>query len=262
MVPTRTSLEILRLARPAAHLGYLFRAIRPLMVPGVRTAELDTYCRQFLAERQMHPVHHGYRGFPAAACISINAVAAHGLPGNVALHDGDVVTIDVGAGYAGWTADSAWTYTVGRVGTDQRRVLRGAWRSCLAGVRACRAGKRIGDVGAAVQRAAREHGCNVISEFTGHGIGHVVHEAPAVPHVGRAGTGTRIVPGMVLNIEPVVSLGSTEVEVLEDGWSYATRDGSLTAQFELTVAVFAGRTRILTLPELDTDDDYDLPPFY
>ncbi len=261
MVPLKTSLEILRLAKPAGYLGYLFRALRPMVVPGVRTSELDAFCRSYLAERRMQPVHHGYRGFPAAACVSVNSVAAHGLPGDTELHNGDVVTVDVGAGYAGWTADSAWTYTVGQVGAEQRRLLRAAWRACLAGVHACRAGKRIGDVGAAVQHATREHGCNVISEFTGHGIGHVVHEAPAVPHVGRSGTGARIVPGMVLNIEPVVTLGGTEVEVLGDGWSYATRDGSLTAQFELTVAVFAARTRILTLPDLDTEQDSDLPPF-
>lgn len=263
-MPVKTSLEIVRLAKPASYLGFLFRELQRLVLPGVTTAELNRFCELFLAERRMHPTHHGYRGFPAASCISVNAVAAHGLPGNYCLRTGDVVTVDVGAGYAGWKADAAWTYVVGTPGPDQRRLLRAAWRSCLAGIHACRPGRRVGDVGAAIQRAAAEFGCSVVAEFIGHGIGRTVHEAPAVPNVGRNGTGTPIVAGMVLNIEPVVALGGPDVMLLGDGWSYATRDGSPTAQYEHTVAVFAARTRVLTLPALDDEDHRiaDFPPFY
>lgn len=234
------------------------------MVAGVKTAEIDRYCELFLADRRMRATHHGYRGFPASACISVNAVAAHGLPGAYRLQDGDVVTVDVGAGYAGWKADAAWTYAVGTPGPELRRLLRAAWNSCLAGVRACRPGRRVGDVGAAVQRTAAQYGCTVVAEFIGHGIGRAVHEPPAVPNVGRDGGGEEIVPGMVLNIEPVVSLGRPDVKLLPDGWSYATCDGSPTAQYEHTVAVFAARNRVLTLPGLDDQDAaaIDFPPFY
>ena len=260
----KTSLEIVRLAKPASYLAYLFRELRPLMVSGVTTSEINRFCELFLTDRRMRATHHGYRGFPASACVSVNAVAAHGVPGSYRLQHGDVVTVDVGAGYAGWKADAAWTYVVGPPGPELRRLLRAAWNSCLAGVRACRPGSRVGDIGAAVQQTAAQYGCTVVAEFIGHGIGRAVHEPPAVPNVARSAAGEQIVPGMVLNIEPVVSLGRGEVTLLDDGWSYSTRDGSPTAQYEHTVAVFAGRNRVLTLPEFDHEDPLaiDFPPFY
>ncbi len=262
-MPVRTSLEIVRLAKPAAYLGYLFRELKPLMVPGVSSTEIDTFCRRFLSERRMEPILDGYRGFPAAACVSVNSVAVHGLPGTRVLENGDVVTVDVGAGYAGWKADAAWTYAVGTPTADGRRLIRAAWRSCCAGMRASRPGNRVGDIGAAVQTAAAGLGCSVIPQFLGHGIGLDVHEPPAIPHVGTRRTGERLESGMVLNVEPVVTLGRPNVTLLEDGWSYVTSDGSWAAQYELTVALFSASTRVLTVPELDLCDPGldEWPPF-
>ncbi|TVR03796.1 MAG: type I methionyl aminopeptidase [Spirochaetaceae bacterium] len=262
-MPARTSLEIVRLAKPAAYLGYLFRELKHIMVPGVCSAEIDAFCRHFLSERRMEPILEGYRGFPAAVCVSVNSVAVHGIPGSRTLENGDVVTVDVGAGYAGWKADAAWTYAIGTPTADGRRLIRAAWRSCCAGMRACRPGSRVGDIGAAVQEAAISLGCSVVSQFLGHGIGREVHEPPAVPHVGTRGTGDRLQAGMVLNVEPVVTLGRPHVTLLDDGWSYVTSDGACAAQYELTVALFAASTRVLTVPELDLSDPGldDWPPF-
>jgi len=192
---------------------------------------------------------------------TVNNVAAHGLPGEHLLSEGDVITVDISADRAGWKADAAWTYAVGNLKAENRRLLRAAWRCTLAGARAAQPGARVGDVGAAIGREARRLGCTVVREFTGHGIGQALHEEPVIPHASAAGTGPQIVPGMVFNVEPVVTLGSGAVTQLEDGWSYVTADGSVSAQYEVTVAVREESMAILTLGRLGDDLDTNAPPY-
>ena len=246
-VPLKTRLEVERLRATAEALERVFADLSTVVKPGVTTVDLENVSRLALTRHGLEGVLEGYDGFPSVICASVNNVAAHGLPGQVPLQEGDLVTVDLSAQRDGWCADAAWTYGVGRLGTSARRLLRAAWKATLAGAAAARAGGRLGDIGAAATQEAGRAGCAVVREFTGHGIGTSLHESPAVPHVAEAGTGEPIVPGMVLNIEPVLTLGSGEVRRLDDGWSYVTADGSLAAQFEVTVAVRSDRTDILTL---------------
>ena len=246
-VPLKTRLETERLRLAAEALERVLADLATVIRPGVTTRDLDQVARLALARHGLEGVLEGYDGFPAAICASVNNVAAHGIPDARALAEGDVITVDVSAHRAGALADAAWTYGVGRIGTEQRRLLRAAWRSTLAGAAAARAGSRLGDVGAAIVREARRSGCSVVREFTGHGLGEKLHEPPVVPHVSEEGSGEPIVPGMVLNIEPVLTLGDGTVTRLDDGFSYVTGDGTLAAQFEVTVAVRSDRTDVLTL---------------
>ncbi|MFW5844269.1 MAG: type I methionyl aminopeptidase [Spirochaetota bacterium] len=258
----KTSVDILRLAKPAQLLAKLFRGLPSVIRPGITTKQIESFCVSFLEKNNAEVVQQGYRGFPGAVCTSVNNVAAHGIPSDQALDVGDILTVDVSAGIQEWKGDGAWTYVVTSETPDQRRLLRAAWRASLAGVAMCRPGRRIGDVGFAIAQAAKQFGCNVVSEFSGHGIGRSLHEPPSIPATGQAGTGDEIVAGMVLNIEPVVTLGSGRVQLLGDGWSYVTADGALTAQFEHTVAVHHERNEILTVPKELGGLPTDFPPYY
>jgi methionyl aminopeptidase len=260
-ITLKTRLEIDRLRLAAESLERVLAELSQIVGDGVTTADIEHVVRLALSRHGLEPVLHGYEGYPSVICASVNNVAVHGLPGDYTLREGDLVTIDVSADHSGWKADAAWTYGVGRVGKDQKRLIRGAWRATLAGANAARAGGRIGDIGAAIVAEARKHGCSVVPELIGHGIGAELHEGPPVPHVGEPGVGEAIVPGMVLNIEPVLTLGSGSVELLNDGWSYITGDGSLSAQYEVTVAVRSDRTDILTLGRIEGENDLRLPPY-
>jgi methionyl aminopeptidase len=246
-VPLKTRLEVERLRAAAEALERVLADLSTVIKPGVTTVDLEHVSRIALTRHGLEGVLEGYDGFPSVICASVNNVAAHGLPGPGVLEEGDLVTVDLSAQRDGWYADAAWTYGVGRLGTSQRRLLRAAWKATLAGAAAARAGGRLGDIGAAATREAGRAGCAVVREFTGHGLGEKLHEPPVVPHVSEEGSGEPIVPGMVLNIEPVLTLGEGRVTRLDDGFSYVTADGTLAAQFEVTVAVRSDRTDVLTL---------------
>lgn len=256
-IPLKTSADVSRVRVSARLLGRILSDLSKLVVEGKSVADIAAYCETRLSKAGAEASQRRM-GFPAAACVSVNNVAAHGIPGPRHLEAGDLVTVDISTRLQGWAADAAWTYLVGSGSADALRVLRAAWSTTKAGVAACRAGRRLGDVGAVIEHTAARHGCSVVREFTGHGIGEKLHEAPAVPNTGTPHTGTPIVPGMVLTIEPVVSLGTGEVTRLDDGWTYVSRDGALTAQFEQTVAVFSDRTEVLTFDRLL---DTDVPPY-
>ncbi len=231
-----------------------------MIAPGRTTAELEQECGRLLDRHNALSPASETGGFPGSVCVSVNSVAAHGIPGPYRLADGDILTLDVTARIDGWYADGAWSYVVGEGRPETMRLLSAAWQCSRAGVQAVRAGGRLGDVGAAIQATAKRLGCHVLGEFAGHGIGREMHEAPTVFHVGEKGTGLPLVPGLVLTIEPIVSLSDTETKLLADGWTYETADGSPTAQFEHTVAVFSRRTENLTLPE--SERYVDFPPFF
>lgn len=256
----KTSVDVARIRRACRVAEKCLRYLAPCVRTGVTTAELDHLAARFLEENSAGSALRGYRGFPGTICTSVNNVAAHGIPTNRELEKGDVLSLDITASVNGWHGDAAWTFLVGEAGPDGRRVLRAAWQASLAGIRAAVAGSRLGDVGAAIQEAARRQGCSVIEDYVGHGIGRAMHEDPMIPNFGSPDTGLRILPGMVFTIEPMLTLGSGDVHVSSDGWTLVTRDGSLSAQFEHTVAVFRDYTEVLTFSRGTPLDFPDLPP--
>ena len=257
----KTALEMERLRVAAEALERVFADLATVIKPGITTKDIENVAELALSRHGLDGILVGYRGYPSLVCTSVNNVAAHGLPGQYVLSEGDVVTVDIGADRGGWKADAAWTYAAGRLKAENRRLLRAAWRCTIAGARAAQPGARLGDIGAAIGREARLLGCAVVREFTGHGIGRALHEEPIILHESAAGTGPEIVPGMVFNVEPVVTLGSGAVTPLDDGWAYITSDGSVSAQYEVTVAVRESSGAILTLGRLGDDLANTGPPY-
>ena len=215
---------------------------------GISTFELDTVIREAIEKRGAKPSFLGYGGFPASACISINDEVIHGIPSKKRfLEEGDIVKIDVGAYYKGFHGDSARTIAVGRASEEALRLIETTRQSFFDGVAAVKIGNRMGDVGNAVQTCVEAQGFSVVRRYIGHGIGRELHEQPDVPNFGTAGRGTRLCAGMVLAIEPMVNVGSEEVYEMPDGWTVKTRDGSLSAHYENTVALTSDGVVITTL---------------
>ncbi|MBN1697816.1 MAG: type I methionyl aminopeptidase [Spirochaetales bacterium] len=261
-IPLKTSVDVARIRRSCRIVEKVLRNLAVYVRKGTTTAELDTLAEQMIKKNGGHPALKDYNGFPASICTSVNHVAAHGLPSDYALDDGDIVTIDTTISIDGWYGDGAWTFCVGALRPDTKRVIRAAWQSSLAGIMAIRPGGYIGDIGFSIQAIALKHGCSIVQEYVGHGIGQKMHEDPRIPNIGAKGTGMRIVPGMVFTIEPLISIGNPEVTITEDGWSIVTCDNSLTAQFEHTVAVFRDRIEILTLSVGNMKENVDYPPYF
>jgi methionyl aminopeptidase len=230
--------------------------------PGETSANLERIAVRFIEEAGGVPALKGYRGFPASICASPNNVTAHGVPDDYPLQEGDLLTLDVSVEVEGWYGDAAWTYVVGEADKERTTLIQAAWRACIAGLVSARAGGHIGDVGHAVSAIAARHGFSVVTEYVGHGIGQAMHEEPRIPHVGIRGGGPRIIAGMVFTVEPVLTTGGSDVKVMEDGWTVVTADGSLSAQFEHTVAVYKEGLEILTLSETPLKDCLDEPPYF
>jgi methionyl aminopeptidase len=216
--------------------------------PGVTTADLDAVAREVIDRRGARSNFLNYHGFPAVICTSPNDVIVHGIPGDYRLEEGDILSIDAGAIIEGWHADAAVTIPIGEVDREAQRLLDVTRSSLEAAIRETVAGNHLGDVGSAVASVATEAGFTVVREYVGHGIGTAMHEEPPVPNYGQPGRGGRIKEGYVLAIEPMVNQGKPDTETLEDGWTVVTRDGSLSAHFEHTVAVTADGPVVLTLP--------------
>ncbi|HEX6738914.1 MAG TPA: type I methionyl aminopeptidase, partial [Vicinamibacteria bacterium] len=195
--------------------------------PGVTTRELDRIARERIEKAGARPAFLGYRGYPATLCISINEQVVHGIPGSRKLKDGDLVSMDLGCVVGGFYGDSARTVGVGRVSPDAARLMKVTEEALHAGIAMVRPGKRVGDIGHAVQQHVEAYGFSVVREFVGHGIGQRMHEEPQVPNYGEPGRGPRLAEGMVLAIEPMVNAGKPAVKVLADGWTAVTRDSSL-----------------------------------
>lgn len=228
-------------------------ALAERIVPGVSTLELDQFAEDFLRAQGATPSFKGYQPrfsetpFPGSICVAIDDVVCHGIPSERRLEEGEIITIDIGARYEGYHGDRAWTYAVGKVSDDARRLMEVCERSLLAGIEQARPGNRLGDIGHAVQRYAEGHGMGVVRELTGHGIGQRLHEEPwAVPHLGPPGVGLRLRAGVTLTIEPMITLGDWATTIDPDGWTVRTQDGSLCAQYEHTIAVTDDGPIILT----------------
>ena len=215
---------------------------------GVTTAEIDRIIRKYIESQGAKPSFLGYGGFPAGACISVNETVIHGIPDKRVLKAGDIVSIDVGAYYGGYHGDNAATFAVGDISPQAQALLDATRESLYEGIAAAKAGGRVGDIGAAVQRYVEMRGYSVVRQFVGHGVGTNLHEDPSVPNFGTPGRGPRLVPGMTIAIEPMVNVGGSEVEILRDGWTTVTKDGSLSAHFEHTIAITTDGPVILTTP--------------
>ena len=214
--------------------------------PGVTTGELDRIAEDYILSQGGVPTSKGYRGFPAAICISPNDMIVHGIPGSYRVADGDLVTIDVGVTLNGYVADTAYTFAVGDVSDDAAKLLAVGQAALAAGIEHAQVGNRVGDISAAIQRVVEENGLSVVRALVGHGVGKAYHEDPQIPNYGTPGRGARLSPGMTLAIEPMITAGTGDVFVADDGWSISTADDSLAAHFEHTVAITADEPRILT----------------
>lgn len=235
---TRAAAQVV--ARALREMG---RAVRP----GLTTAELDRLAETVIRDCGARPAFKGYRGFPASICPSINEEVVHGMPGERALKDGDIIGIDVGAELNGWYGDAAMTFAVGAVSDEASRLMRVTEDSLMLGIAQARAGNRVGDISHAVQSYVEQNGFSVVRDLVGHGIGREMHEEPAIPNYGPPGKGPRLVVGHVLAIEPMVNAGGHAVITRPDGWTVATKDGRLSAHFEHTVAVGPEGPEILSV---------------
>jgi methionyl aminopeptidase len=248
MVTIKRPAEIAKMREAGAILVEVLEALERELRPGITTGDLDRLAEQLIAERGAISSFKGYRGFPASICASINEEVVHGIPSpRRTIRDGDIVSLDVGCIVDGWHADCARTWAVGSVPDEVGRLIDATRRGIEAGIAAAVAGNRVGDVGAAIEAVAARHRYGVVRPFVGHGIGRAMHEEPQVPNYGRPGTGLRLEAGMCLAIEPMFTLGGDEVDVLADGWTVVTRDRSLSAHFENTVAVRDGPPEVLTV---------------
>ena len=217
-----------------------------MVAPGVTTADLDAAAEAKVRAAGAEPAFKGYRGYPATLCASVNEQVVHGIPSKRSLNEGDIVSLDMGVKLNGFFGDSAVTVGVGRVSDDVARLLRITQEALERGIAQVRVGGRISDIGHAIQQHVEAHGFSVVREFVGHGIGAALHEEPQIANYGEPGRGPRLAEGMVLAIEPMVNMGRAGVKVLSDGWTAVTRDGSLSAHFEHTVAVTKDGPLVLT----------------
>ena len=231
--------------------GEVLTALAAAVEPGVSTQDLDAIAERMIVDAGATPAFKGYHGYPATICSSINEEVIHGIPSRQrALQEGDIISIDVGASLDGYYGDSAITVPVGRISDEAAMLLRVTEDALYKAIDVVKPGGRVSDIGHAVQQHVEAHGFSVVREFVGHGIGQRMHEEPQVPNYGEAGRGPRLAEGMVLAIEPMVNAGKPAVKVLGDGWTAVTKDRSLSAHFEHTVAVTADGAWILTAREV------------
>jgi methionyl aminopeptidase len=250
-IPVKSRREIELMRRSGQHVAEVLLELRELVRPGITTAELDRYAEEAIARRGVVSSFKGYdpRGlpaYPAVLCVSVNEEIVHGIPGERVLEEGDVVGVDFGVSLQGYHGDSAVTVGVGDVDPEDKRLIETTADALRCGAEMMVPGNRLSDIGHAVQERVEREGYSVIRVFAGHGIGREMHEPPWVPNFGRPGRGPRLLPGMVLAIEPMVSAGKPEVTVLEDEWTAVTADGSMSAHFEHTILITEDGPEFLT----------------
>jgi methionyl aminopeptidase len=246
MIIRKSAREIEKIAAAGTLVAETIAHVGSLITPGVTTGELDEAAGRFIREQGGIPTSEGYKGYPAAICISPNDVVVHGIPGGYEVADGDLVTIDVGATLGGYIADSAYTFGVGEIDDEAQRLLDVAQEALDAGIAQARMGNHVEDISHAIQTVVEDGGFSVVRSLVGHGVGRHYHEDPHIPNFGEPGRGPRLEEGMVLAVEPMVTAGRHTVRVGEDGWAIYSQDNSLAAHFEFTIAVTAEGPRILT----------------
>ena len=252
MIQLKNSTQISAMIEAGRITGEALLVAREHVREGISTKELDTLIRRHIEKCGAKPSFLGYCGFPGSACISVNDEVIHGIPSEKKiLREGDIVKIDVGAFYKGYHGDSARTIPVGKVSDEAMKLIETTRNSFFCGVEAVKIGNRIGDVGHAIQSCVEKEGFSVVRKYIGHGIGRELHESPDVPNYGTVGRGTRLCAGMVIAIEPMVNVGTEEVFELADGWTVKTKDLSLSAHYENTVALTSDGVIITTLVDKD-----------
>jgi methionyl aminopeptidase len=242
----KTPEQVERMAAAGAIQARCLKMLAAKCRPGVTTIELDRSADRFIASQGAIASFKGYRGFPGSICASPNSMVVHGIPGPHELKRGDIISLDVGVTFEGWVADAAITVPVGAVSSEARKLLDTTKRALFEGVAEVRAGNRLGDVSAAIQRTVELERLSIIRTLVGHGIGRDMHEDPQIPNYGEPGRGPLLEPGMVLAIEPMVNVGTPLVRIGDDNWAVYSQDGSLAAHFEFTVAVTEDGPRVLT----------------
>ncbi|CAM2933158.1 MULTISPECIES: type I methionyl aminopeptidase [Paenibacillus] len=246
MITLKTKEQIELMKKAGEILAACHREIAGMIRPGITTQEIDQFAEAFMKKNGATPEQKGYNGYQYATCASVNDVICHGFPGKYVLQDGDIVTIDMVVNLNGWLADSAWSYAVGQVTPEAQHLLDVTKTSLYKGIELAVIGNRIGDISNAIQTYAEGEGLSVVREFIGHGIGEKMHEEPQVPHYGPPHRGPRLKEGMVITIEPMLNIGTYRSKLDSDGWTARTQDGSLSAQYEHTIAITADGPVILT----------------
>jgi methionyl aminopeptidase len=247
LIIKKTPEQVEKMSTAGRALVEVVKAIRARIGVGITTQELDELAHRMITERGAEPSFLGYHGYPASICASPNEVIVHGFPSRQKMKEGEILSVDVGLILDGWHADTAYTYPIGDVEPDVRRLLDVTEKSLEAGIAECRPGNRLYDISAAIQQVVEDAGFSVVREYAGHGIGREMHEGGVqVPNYGNPGHGPVLEPGMVFAIEPMVNMGTWKTRALDDGWTVVTQDGSLSAHFEHTVAITPKGPRVLT----------------
>jgi methionyl aminopeptidase len=252
MIFLKSPEEIEKIRLASNMVAEILEEVRKRIKPGITTQELDQLAVRLTSKKKARPAFKGYHGYPHSLCVSVNEEVVHGFPSKRRLVDGDIVGLDFGIFFDGFYGDAALTQPVGKISTLAEKLIRVTQEALFKGLEQVRSGRRVGDISAAVQQHVEENGFSVVRQFVGHGIGKALHEDPQVPNFGEPGRGTLLKPGMVLAIEPMVNAGGSDVEILSDGWTAVTKDRSLSAHFEHTVAITDNGCQILTQPAQGT----------
>ena len=253
MIILKSEREIKMMHEAGKILAACHKEIKKMIKPGVTTLEIDQFVEKFLAAHGATPEQKGYQGYQYATCASVNDEICHGFPNRKPLKDGDIVTIDMVVNLDGGLADSAWSYPVGNVSDQAKKLLQIAKESMYKGIEQAQVGKRLGDIGHAIQSYVEKEGFSAVRDFTGHGIGRSMHEDPAILNYGTPGKGVKLREGMVITIEPMVNVGRWECKIDANGWTARTIDGKLSTQYEHTIAITKDGPFILTAQEEEED---------
>ncbi len=246
MITIKSDWEIELMRKASLIVAETHKYLIPYLKPGITTKELDKLAEDFIISSSATPSCKGYNGFPATLCVSVNDEVVHGIPSGRKLKDGDIVSVDICACYKGYHGDSAWTYKIGKIDSEKEYLMEHTEKALYEGIKQVKPGNRIGDISAAIEAYATSHNLGVVKELVGHGVGNHLHEDPEVPNYGKAGTGPRLKPGMVIAIEPMLTYGSPDILQLDDDWTIVTEDSSPAAHFEHTVLVTDDGYEILT----------------
>ena len=247
MIVIKNEAEIALMIKAGEVTAKILKELPEIIRPGISTYEIDKWIEDYIKRNDMKPAFKGYGGFPATACISVNEELIHGIPSKKKiLREGDIVSVDLGTIYKDYYSDAARTYPVGKISEENEKLIRVAKESFFAGLEYAREGNRLGDVSHAIQTYIEAAGFSVIRDYVGHGVGRNLHEDPQVPNYGKAGHGPKLVKGMSLAIEPMISAGDFDVEVLENDWTVVPTDGSYTAHYENSIVITDGEPILLT----------------
>ncbi len=248
MITIKSSEDFAKMRVAGRVVAEVHTKVREAASPGTRLIDLDKLAAEIIEKRGCLPSFLNYHGYPATICLSPNNVIVHGIPDRRVLREGDILALDVGTIFEGWHGDAAISFGIGKISEEAQALLEATERAMWAGVEQSRPGRRLGDIGHAVESVAHEGGYGVVREYTGHGIGRQMHEEPQVLNYGDPGTGLKLKEGMAICIEPMLNIGEGATRVLKDGWSVVTADGSLSAHFEHTIAIMADGPQVLTVP--------------